>query len=737
MKRKNRDSLSKQFLLYLIPGIIAICILGGIFIGWLQYDVQYKRLLNKGEERVDFYAGIIDEALWNMSENHIRKIIYVIMKDDEIEAVVLKNEVGTIVAASGMEFLDNVDSELIFEKPVFHKENSERIGSLGIYFTDKGISKTIWENMVIVSSLFLIFVVSLSLIHLIFQHKIIIIPMRELLAGIKKNKGIFNAEVLPVPESQEFAEITESFNDMILFNRQAVKNLEETGEYLRAIFDTGSSLLCVVNSEGFVIGWNSVIAEYLGISRDEAEGKHFWLLHPVLKRYKNYLSAVILNSSKFYFSRVIFDGIANRIFNVYLFPIKFGRQIGLVIRMDDITDLEKKDEQLRQMQKMEVIGMIAGGIAHDLNNVLSGITGPVSMLNHMIQKESYVDAKKLKSNFDLISNSAKRVSEMVTHLFYVSKKKEPKFIYMDLNNSVRNTLKFCKNSFDKSIEIKAEYPEKNAFIKADPTQIEQVVLNLLINASQAMTVMRENNENKGGTIYVKVDKVHLGKYFNSIHNADPFNGYYHVLKVTDEGVGMDKETVKNIFEPLYTKKRKKGGSGMGLFSAYTIIDAHKGFINVDSEPGVGSSFFVYIPVAEGKEFTDKDTIVSNNFHKGQGNILLVDDEPILIQAGREIMEILGYDVITAKNGQEAVDIFKREHDKIDAVVMDVSMPVKNGIDASREIKSIDPEVVIVLSSGHTQEHVFEQGNVDEVDTFIQKPYTMRNLSDTLHKYLKK
>ncbi|MBW1642804.1 MAG: response regulator, partial [Deltaproteobacteria bacterium] len=258
---------------------------------------------------------------------------------------------------------------------------------------------------------------------------------------------------------------------------------------------------------------------------------------------------------------------------------------------------------------------------------------------------------------------------------------------------------------------------------ADRGQIEQVLMNLFVNAWQAMS--------DRGEIFVHTENIVIDETYTKPFEIIP--GSYVKISVTDSGIGMDKETVKKIFNPFFTTKEKERGTGMGLSSAYGIIKNHSGFITVYSEPGHGSTFNIYLPASTKKP--EKEREESKEIRKGSGTILLIDDEKMILTVGKKLLQKLGYDVLTATNGFEGIKIYKKNQGNISIVILDMIMPNMTGSETFDDLKKIDPNAKVLLSSGYSLDvkalKILEQG----CDGFIQKPFNMVQLSQKLHEIL--
>jgi CheY-like chemotaxis protein len=261
-------------------------------------------------------------------------------------------------------------------------------------------------------------------------------------------------------------------------------------------------------------------------------------------------------------------------------------------------------------------------------------------------------------------------------------------------------------------------------VEADAPRIEQVLLNLLINAGHAMPM--------GGKLFIRSANVVLTPAEAKAFETPP--GEYVKISVTDTGVGMNQETLKRIFEPFFTTRSPQGGTGLGLASAYAIIRGHGGAIRADSEPGKGSTFSVFLPSSQGK-VAKEDQGPPQGLRTGSGSILVVDDEPTILDTASQLLNMLGYTVFQAASGQEAVDTYREMHDRIDLVILDMIMPGMSGSQAVEALKTIDPEVKIILSSGYSLEGEVKKVMETGCRGFIQKPYIVSELSAIVHQIL--
>jgi len=379
----------------------------------------------------------------------------------------------------------------------------------------------------------------------------------------------------------------------------------------------------------------------------------------------------------------------------------------------------KLESQLRQAQKMEALGTLGGGVAHDFNNLLMGIQGRTSLM--MMDKDSsHPEFEHLKGIEDYVKSAADLTKQLLG--FARGGKYEVK--PTDINELIKgNSSMFGRTK--KEIKLHMKYQKDVWTVEADQGQIDQVLMNLYVNAWQAMP--------GGGDLYVQTENVTLDEDDVKPFEIEP--GRYVKISVTDTGVGMNEATRQRIFEPFFTTKEMGRGTGLGLASAYGIIKNHGGFINVYSEKGEGTTFNIYLPASE-KEIIEEKKL-SKDVLRGSETVLIVDDEDMIIDVGEQLLQKLGYEVLIARSGKEATEIYEKNKDKIDIVILDMIMPDMSGSDTFDRLKEIKSGVKVLLSSGYSI-----NGKATEIldrgcNGFIHKPFSMKDFSQKLREILDK
>ncbi len=400
----------------------------------------------------------------------------------------------------------------------------------------------------------------------------------------------------------------------------------------------------------------------------------------------------------------------------------------------DISEKKKIEKQLIQAQKMETIGNLAGGLAHDFNNILSGITGTASIIKYSL--DEYGPMKdELSEHISVLEEASERAINIVRQLLLISKKQNEidSRSSINLNEIIKNVYDICKNSFNKKIELNFNYSLEQAITYADHTQIEQILLNICINASHAMTIMRNDNENQGGLLTVSIDKCLPGVELKEKLHINNDNEYWK-LTITDTGVGIEEKYLTKIFEPFFSTKFDEKSTGLGLSMVFNIMKKHHGFINLNSEYGKGTSFFLYLPVSK-KEKIQKNK-QNSKIYQGDGHILVIDDESIMRKIVQSMLATCGYKVLLAEDGEIGIEIFKKNKNIIKAVILDLSMPKKSGIETFTEIQRINPEIKVIIYTGFVDSMTKEMLMKHGIKGILNKPFNLEEISKKLNVILK-
>ncbi len=383
----------------------------------------------------------------------------------------------------------------------------------------------------------------------------------------------------------------------------------------------------------------------------------------------------------------------------------------------DITLQRKLEKQLQLSQKMEAVGTLAGGVAHDFNNLLMGVQGRTSLM--------LLETDPIHPHFEHlkeIENYVKRATKLTKQLLGFARGGKYEVKPTDLNNLIEKSSQMFGRT-KKEITIYKKYHDQIWSVEVDQSQIDQVLLNIFVNAWQAMP--------GGGDLYIQTKNEMLDENFAGVYGVRP--GKYVAISITDTGIGMDEKTLKRVFDPFFTTKEKERGTGLGLASAYGIIQNHDGIITAESARGQGATFHIYLPASDKPvmdELQDNQNILA-----GSETILLVDDEEMIIDVGAQILQKLGYEVLTARHGKEAIEVYQQNRQKVAMVILDMIMPEMGGGETYDRLKEMDPNVKVLLSSGYSLD-----GQATEIlkrgcDGFIQKPFSMKDLSEKLRQII--
>jgi len=414
---------------------------------------------------------------------------------------------------------------------------------------------------------------------------------------------------------------------------------------------------------------------------------------------------------------------------VYFRPVTMENLDQFVIH-EDITERKRAEEekvrletQLRQAQKMEALGTLAGGIAHDFNNILAAMMGYTELALMDISS-----GLPNKERLEQILKSGLRAKNLIQQILSFSRRSDPERKPIQITPVIAETLKLLRATLPTTIEIVQEVDPGPDNVFADPTQIHQLLMNLGANAAHAM-------RDRGGVLKVGLKRFDLDKKWVTA-NAELNPGAYTKLTVSDTGEGMDKNTLERIFEPFFTTKETGQGTGMGLAVTHGIVKAHGGAITVKSEPGKGSTFYVYLPLLETEAEEDAPGD-AESLPTGTEHVLFVDDETVLVDIGRQMLERLGYHVTARTSSIEALEVFKAKPDSFHLVITDQTMPNMTGVDLTKEILRIRPDIPIIICTGYNARISAITAEEIGVRRILMKPMVIREVAQAVRRVLDK
>lgn len=409
------------------------------------------------------------------------------------------------------------------------------------------------------------------------------------------------------------------------------------------------------------------------------------------------------------------------IVHVKMFPVfdRNSKLVNVVAMMEDVTDRRRLEEQLIQSQKMESIGLLAGGIAHDFNNILSAILGYSSYLKSVVNQDERVYA-----HLDTIERSALRAAELTAQLLAFARGGKYVVGPMNVHDLIVETTRLLRGSIDKNIAIETDLAASSPIIEGDGAQMQQVLMNLCVNARDAMP--------HGGTLKISTRRINKPDAYLLSRKSEHTSPYIRVA-ISDTGIGIDESIRGRIFEPFFTTKPKGKGTGLGLATVYGIIEHHGGFIDFHSKVGLGTTFIIYLPTV--------DRPVETPVHEaprtsgGPETILIVDDEDMIRSLVKDILASKGYNVLAAPDGGSAVALYREKWRSIDLVILDMIMPVMGGRETMEKLKEINSNVRAILSTGYSEDDRARDLMALGVKVFLQKPYRTEELSTAVRKVL--
>jgi PAS domain S-box-containing protein len=387
---------------------------------------------------------------------------------------------------------------------------------------------------------------------------------------------------------------------------------------------------------------------------------------------------------------------------------------------EDVTDRRVLEDQFRQAQKMEAVGRLAGGVAHDFNNLLMVISGYAEVMLAALEPDHTMREKAVA-----IQQASDRATTLTRQLLAFSRKQLLELKVVDVNAIVADMERLLRPLIGENVEFITSLTPEAAHTRADAGQLEQVLMNLVVNAKDAMPT--------GGTLTIQTQKIVM----DESHRRGPTfirPGEYVMLSVSDTGMGMDKETQSRIFEPFFTTKEKGKGTGLGLSTVYGIVKQSGGYVMVQSEEGRGTTFQIYLSRVEGAAEKHTAPVVPTALG-GTETVLLVEDEESVRQLVRETLAAKGYRVMEAQNGESGVAAAARHDGKIDLVITDVVMPGMGGRELVKQLAQTRPETKVLYLSGYTEDAIVSEGTIDSGAAFLQKPFTLQNLARKVREVL--
>lgn len=503
--------------------------------------------------------------------------------------------------------------------------------------------------------------------------------------------------------------------------KQAVNALKQSEFRFRQIIEKSNDAIIVISGDHFILA-NPKFEKMFGYSETEITGSKVNIIdfiapesHKIIHDIHKKMSSGDILPDQFELKARSKDG-KTHIAEVSISLFEWDQKTAILGILRDSTEKKMLEEQLIQSQKMEAIGALAAGISHDFNNILSVIKGYAQLALMQTQKDN-----PLYRILGEISEAGKRAANLVQQLLAFSRKQiiEPEIL--DVNKLISDLEKMLKRLIGEDINLKIYLTEQVGWIMADRTQLEQILINLVVNARDAI----KNKEHISGikSITIETERVYLNDKYISRH-PDAKEGAHVCISINDSGIGMDEETINKIFEPFFTTKKHGEGTGLGLASVYGIVKQNNGSVIVQSEPGKGTTFKIYWPNSEYTGEVNVEDDEDSQIIGGTETILLVEDDEAVRNFGKEALISMGYTVTEAANGLEALDIVKSTKSAFDIVVSDMVMPRMGGKELAEVLAKIKPELKILFTSGYTDQNIDEGGVLKKGINFIHKPYSI-------------
>lgn len=502
--------------------------------------------------------------------------------------------------------------------------------------------------------------------------------------------------------------------------KRAEAALAEAGNYLDKIINSAADPIFVKDRQHRWVLANDAFCIFMGRSREEILGKSDYEFLPseqadVLWANDEKVFTYVMertNEDTFVDAKGVVHTIITKK-TLYTDEKKAQFIVGII---SDITDRKKLESELRQSQKMETVGLLAGGIAHDFNNLLTPILGYTDILLLGLREDVERSAK-----LQQIKQAAERARDLTRRLLTFSRKQLIELKTVDLGDLIRRFEDILRRTIRENIGIEMRISPSLSRVRADAGQIEQALVNLSINAQDAMP--------EGGTLTIEARDIDLDESYTVLH-PEIAPGSYVMLSVCDTGIGMDAQVIEHIFEPFYTTKELGKGTGLGLSTVYGIVKQHGGSISVYSEKGHGSIFKVFLPRLYGEgERKDGPQPASDEVARGTETILVVEDDEMVRSLACSLLENLGYRVLSAENPDKSIELVKQHEEVINLLLTDVVMPRMNGKDLYELLHRMRPDMKVIFMSGYTSDVIGHHGVLDQGTHFIQKPFSLQALSE--------
>jgi len=719
---RKLPSISRRLTISLILSVALVSI---TMIGLNYYNTNRDakaQLNHKADDYSTFLANSLGIPLWNFESETINHIGSVYSQNEHICALKITGSDGKIyfdIQKEGVVSQINRQMDILYD--------GMPVGAIELALTSRIFDD--YQNQLLQQSIIAIFGVLIVvggltgfLLRLFLKR-----PLNHLsdLMGAYTS-GPYNPAIKP-QTSKEFQRVVDVLGDMSEQITRQMSQLQTAEEKYRSIVDSANEAILTLSAEGAISSWNIGASRVFGYKSEEVLGKSIAILVPdELKTEHQTLFFKALHKEPLQghkTTRLRKDGSRFPV-ELSVGPLKNddGEVVGLSEIIRDTTqqtESQKRfklmEQRLFQSQKMEAIGTLAGGIAHDFNNILSAVIGYTELLqmNLPATSEEFDYARQIKQ-------AGNRARDLVQQILTFSRQTEQELKPVEVSTIVKEVIKLLRSSLPTTIEIK-HHIQGSSLIMGDPTQLHQILMNLCTNSGHAM-------QEKGGLLSIELLSIDLKE--NLMSDQVRLNpGAYVQLSVSDTGHGMPAEYLDRIFDPFFSTKERGEGTGMGLSVVHGIVQSYNGAIYVHSEEGKGSTFKIFLPAIERR--TEPAKRETDDILKGTGHILFVDDEPILVKMSTSQLEALGYTVSSRTNSLEALALFKKNPNRFDLVITDMTMPKMTGDEFAREIKQIRPDIPIILCTGFSSKITPDNVQQFDIDAFLMKPIIIQDMAQVV------
>jgi len=647
-----------------------------------------------------------------------------------------QNLVGETVSSSFMNLLSeeqgSVTNRVNGEEMLISYTRSDKSGWLVLSLIP--IATMNAKASVIGMALGLMLLVSFIIVALVagLYNRKVVAPIREITRRFQnfQEKGLTEQERLVPASDDEVGELVQWFNtftETLVARQSAEQALQESEKQYRSIFESATDGFIIATLDGYVVEANPAVCRMHGYTYDEFVGSHlseFTLpdfdvevaVFVSMAQADNQQTTAVTNLRR--------DGTPFEV-EVRGAPITYKGELHLLAIIRDVTERRQTEEALRRAQKLESLGVMAGGVAHDFNNLLVAMLGQTSLALKKLPPDNPAQPHVAKA-----VKAAERAADLTRQLLAYSGRGKFEVQLLNLNTLIQDNLHLFEVAIAKNITLRSVLASDLPLVHADPGQMQQVVMNLIINGAEAIGTVNGTVTVTTGTKQVAIGDEQLWR-----HTGDPLlPGRYVTVEIQDDGCGMDADTVSRIFDPFFTTKFT--GRGLGLAAVLGIVRGHEGGLQVISQVGRGTTFRLFFPTVSMEE--TKLASPHGNFPAANGHqdvVLVIDDEEPVRDAVSDILGILDLEVITAANGRAGVEIFKAKADTVRLVLLDLSMPGLSGEETCMALREIRPDVPVLLSSGYSQTEVDRRLPHLEISGFLQKPYDMDRLLEAVRGYL--